>query len=62
MQSLNVFDEAVIISYYRIHILQVVFKTLIKQLLLNKEDRKPTNAEHISIIYVFIKLIIDIYF
>ena len=62
MQPLNVFDEAIILSNYRIHVLQVIFKTLRKQLLLNKEDRKPTNTEHISIIYVFIKLIIDIYF
>lgn len=54
MQPLNVFDEAIILSNYRIHVLRVIFKTLRKQLLLNKEDRKPTSTEHISIIYVFI--------
>lgn len=53
MQPLNVFDEAIILSNYRIHVLRVIFKTLRKQLL-NKEDRKPTSTEHISIIYVFI--------
>lgn len=54
MQLLDVFDEAIILSNYRIHVLRVIFKTLRKQLLLNKEDRKPTSTEHISMIYVFI--------